>query len=512
VRRLVGDEDLDRWLEILAQKEIVYPRQAADTREFVFRHALLEEAAYAMLGGEDRVLGHRRAGEYLESEGEREAIVLVEHFEKGGEAKKAAHWCRFAAEQALDANDLAGVIERVERGVRLGADGEGLGVMRVAEAHARWWRGEYREAESAASEATERLTGSEQLRAIGELIAASGQLARFDEVERWAETVRTMQMEGAGRPAQLDCLIRAAAYLMPAGLYDAARKLLDDIDRDGDLLSASSRARRLRIKGVAAWHDGKQAQALDAFEAAASAQQSLGDLRSATEMLANAGALVAELGLLEEAHDRMTALLSTAERFDLRFVLVYVLYVLAFLNGLLSRPDQARASGLRAVALARKQGDQRIEGMALGALSTCAYLEGRFDEAEKYAREATTTLRSIPPVLAAAEAALGQTLLQQGRAEDALVHAQAAYDVLQAMGQVEDGEAAIRLAYAQCLAAVGRAGDAKRVIEDAARRLLERASTIENPTWREAFLTRLPAHAETLKLASRISGVQLEEP
>ena len=111
VRQLLGgdpDRSLDQWLDILAQKEVLFSRQAADTKEFVFRHALLQEAAYDMLTAEDRVLGHRLAGEYLEASGEREAIVLVEHYERGGEAKKAAHWCRFAAEQALDANDLGG--------------------------------------------------------------------------------------------------------------------------------------------------------------------------------------------------------------------------------------------------------------------------------------------------------------------------------------------------------------------------------------------------------------------
>ena len=62
------------------------------------------------------MLGHRLAGQHLEAAGEREAILLVEHFERGGELGKAAHFSRFAAAQALDASDLAATIERVERG------------------------------------------------------------------------------------------------------------------------------------------------------------------------------------------------------------------------------------------------------------------------------------------------------------------------------------------------------------------------------------------------------------
>ena len=56
---LGGDHDrsLDQWLDILVQKEVLFSRQAADTRELVFRHALMQEAAYDMLTAEDRVLG-----------------------------------------------------------------------------------------------------------------------------------------------------------------------------------------------------------------------------------------------------------------------------------------------------------------------------------------------------------------------------------------------------------------------------------------------------------------------
>src|SRR5439155_661135 len=80
----VGEDDgsVDEWLDILVQREIVFPRQAADAREYVFRHALVRDAAYEMLTAQDCRLGHRLAGEYLEQAGERAAIVLVEHYER----------------------------------------------------------------------------------------------------------------------------------------------------------------------------------------------------------------------------------------------------------------------------------------------------------------------------------------------------------------------------------------------------------------------------------------------
>src|SRR5439155_107651 len=85
--------------------------------ELSFRHALVREAAYAMLTPEDRALGHRLAGEWLDDAGESEAVVLAEHFAVGGDRARARASYRRAAEQALRANVLDAAIARA-RGPR----------------------------------------------------------------------------------------------------------------------------------------------------------------------------------------------------------------------------------------------------------------------------------------------------------------------------------------------------------------------------------------------------------
>ena len=92
--------------------------------ELAFAHALVREAAYAMLTDEDRALGHRLAGDWLEQAGAADAMVLAEHFRRGGEPARAVRWYERAAEQALDANDLVAAIERAELGIAGGAAGE----------------------------------------------------------------------------------------------------------------------------------------------------------------------------------------------------------------------------------------------------------------------------------------------------------------------------------------------------------------------------------------------------
>src|SRR6185312_11694497 len=92
--------------------------------EYVFAHALVREAAYAMLTDEDRLLGHRLAGDWLEQAGVGDAMVLAEHFRRGEELARAQRWYERAAAQALSANDLGAAIERAELGIAGGAQGE----------------------------------------------------------------------------------------------------------------------------------------------------------------------------------------------------------------------------------------------------------------------------------------------------------------------------------------------------------------------------------------------------
>src|SRR5262249_49875537 len=75
-------------------------------REYAFRHALLREGAYATLTEDDRRLGHRLAGDWLEQRGEADPIVLAGHFERGGEGERAARYYLRAAEQACHVLDL----------------------------------------------------------------------------------------------------------------------------------------------------------------------------------------------------------------------------------------------------------------------------------------------------------------------------------------------------------------------------------------------------------------------
>jgi serine/threonine protein kinase/tetratricopeptide (TPR) repeat protein len=504
VKALVGEVDgnVDEWLDILVQKEVVFPRQAADAREFVFRHALVRDAAYEMLTAQDCRLGHRLAGEYLEQAGERAAIVLVEHFERAGELPRAAQWSRHAATQALDANDLAAVLERVARGVRCGAAGETLGFLRHTEAQARFFLGEFAEAEVAAREAVGQLPGGTRMLGMNELIAALGHQAKFAEVERWAVEVRAQPPGDEARGAWLACLLRAAGYLLPAGRYDLTQDLIDEVEAQGATLEPLRRVRLENLKARIALQHGQQMRALAGFEAALEACEPLGDARASIEMLTNLGSALGDMGVLEEAEQRLSTALATAERMGLRFVVSCILSNLALVRAHLGRLDDARAAGERSVTIAREQKDLRIVGCSEIWLSGIALLSDRPLDAESLARSALASLVDVPPYRPAALAALARALLTQGRRDEALAAATEAHGLLESAGWVEDGEALIRLVYAECLLAAGSKGTAAHVLDKAVHRLDDRAAAIEKPEWRAAFL-RLPEHARTLELASK---------
>lgn len=74
--------------------------------EYLFRHALVQEAAYSSLLKQDRRALHRTAAETilaLHPERERElAAVIGMHFEQASESSRAAHYLVIAGEHALD--------------------------------------------------------------------------------------------------------------------------------------------------------------------------------------------------------------------------------------------------------------------------------------------------------------------------------------------------------------------------------------------------------------------------
>src|SRR5262249_21995616 len=122
--------DVSDAIDRLAARELVARAATPEGRghaELMFAHALVREAAYAMLTAEDGRRAPRLGGAWVGQGGAGAAMALAEHFRRGGEPVRAVRWYERAAAEALRANDLVAAIERAEAGMASDAAAEAAG-------------------------------------------------------------------------------------------------------------------------------------------------------------------------------------------------------------------------------------------------------------------------------------------------------------------------------------------------------------------------------------------------
>jgi tetratricopeptide (TPR) repeat protein/predicted Ser/Thr protein kinase len=527
VSALLGPEcDAAGWLTTLAARELIAPAYdgiAGGSRarpasaggsagppsgepHYVFCHALVREAAYAMLTGPDRVLGHRLAGEWMEKSGHTDALTIAEHFRQGEDPASAARWYLRAAEQALEANDLTAAVDRVTRGVECGARGEELGHLRLIQAEADVWRGELASAEENGLAAAELLPAGSTawFRAVAQTVIAAGKQSGFDRIEERANRVVATAPAPGARSAQLLCLGECASFLLFGGRFAVSDAIFDRLKRavpDPSQLEASVAAQLQQLYAFRAVYAGDPGAGLEGFEGALAALESAGDRRTACTVRSNLGFIFAELGDFESAEEALRGALAGAERMGLSEVATSAMQNLGHVLAFRGRLEEARLYEQRAVEAFQKLGDPRMEGVARTYLARIACLAGDRVVAEREARTAAEMLKAAPPLRAAALALLARVLLDLDRPAEALPIAREAHETLESLGALEEGESLVRLVWAEALRASGDRDEFARAARAACKRLLARADKISDPAWRERFLTAVPDNARTLSLA-----------
>ena len=101
----LGDDsvDLDRALADLMRAEMIREQRRLPEPEYLFKHALTQEAAYAGILLEQRRALHRRLADHLEQEGralDEQAAVLAHHWSLAEDWDKALQYTAQAAERA----------------------------------------------------------------------------------------------------------------------------------------------------------------------------------------------------------------------------------------------------------------------------------------------------------------------------------------------------------------------------------------------------------------------------
>jgi hypothetical protein len=223
---------IDPQLAILEEREIVTRSASsrfANERELVFRHAIVRDAAYAMLTDEDRRLGHSLAADWLSARMD-DPVLLAHHFERGGRLAEAARAHALAAENAVYADDRAAMHVHIAHAKRCGASGDLEGRLLLALLDSAVWHGENAEAAALGPSALSLLDRASPgwFVAAGDVIAALGKLGRHAEM---LDVVTELETTPGDSPKRAVACARAAIQVLYLGEPERARRLLDEASR-----------------------------------------------------------------------------------------------------------------------------------------------------------------------------------------------------------------------------------------------------------------------------------------
>ncbi|MCB9592588.1 MAG: protein kinase [Sandaracinaceae bacterium] len=499
--------DVDAHLDVLTRRDLVdrhEPSRFSGEQELGFRHALTREASHATLTDDDRRLGHRLAGAWLEAAGETDALVLAEHYARGGDDAHAATWWALAAEQALEGGELADAVARAERAL-VGVSDAARGATLVTLADAYRWRGDYGDAFARAVDAAGALEAGTRswFRALGVLFAAAGRLRRHEEAEAWRRVVMDTTASPDAAGAHVVALCRAATLALAegeAGRYEATMALAERLAKERAPDDALARAWISTLRASEALRAGDHGAFVDGTEEAARSYEAGGDLRNACNQRVRLGNGYVGLGDAIRAIDVLLDALGAARRMGLRVVEGYALQNLGHALTCAGRAEEAREVEERALLVARALDDAVLEAGCLLYRSE-ARADVNVAGAIADAQRAVELLEAIPGFRAVAKATLSRALLAAGRVDDALAAAiEAATEASGA--SLEEGEALIYRAHVEALLAAGQEAQARRLAEGAVARLHERAGRITDGGWRDSFLHRVPDHARLLELGA----------
>ncbi len=511
VAALLGSAtDVDDRLREVAAAELVEPQPTSvfpGEDELRFRHALVREAAYAMLTDDDRRVGHRHAARWLEKVGEDDALKLASHYELGGLPAAARTHYERAAAQALEGNDFEGVIVRVAAGIAAGASGEARARLSGLAAEAQRWLGDLAGELAAALDALAHApVGSAVWSfAVGHRAIALIRLAKRAELEATVPELLDAAPVAGATGDLVAALSRSANSLCQAGLLEPGQKVLGAAERWLATIDAPdpwTLAMVLAAKATGALTVGNTADYFALTREAVAHLERTPDRRGWCVATGNVAYSAMELGQYDEAEARIAPAIAEAERLGLAasLAVLHGIRAIAWLRK--GRVAEARDALAAIVALHDRNGNLRSAGTARCHLARAMAALGDLEGARAIVGEAVTMLVGSPPLRAYALAVAADLALAADDTEAALAAAEEASAIVQRIAALEQGDAFVRLAHARTLERAGRAVAYRAAILAAADRLRTRAARISDPAMKEVFLTAIAEHAETVARAA----------
>ena len=350
--------------------------------------------------------------------------------------------------------------------------------------------------------------GAAWFRAFHQAVDAAGKLGALEQVEVWAQPLSSAAPAPDAMSARTIALSVCANHLIFGGRYAAADAMISAITDASDLAAQSAQAAGMyhQSRAIRATASGDPCGFRDSLETALVCFEQAGDRRSACLTRQNLGFALTELGDHEGAEQALRSALAGAERMGLQEVAAYTLQNLGRVLAYRGFFEEGRKVQRRAIQAFQRQEQPRGTGLSQAYLGELELLAGDLAAAEQEARAAVESLVGVPPLRASALALLARVLLARGQAEEALRAAREAHGLLESLGTIEEGEAMVRLAYAEALVVNADAEGFARAIRTARDQVLAKAGRIRDPAGRERFMTGIGDHARTLALAARLGG------
>jgi tetratricopeptide (TPR) repeat protein len=503
-----GAADVGSWLESLVAREVLVrgrgDRFPGET-EYGFRHGLLREAAYSMLTEDDRAIGHRLAGQWLEAAGERDALVLADHHERGGDTARAIPFLVRAAQAAFDGGNFLAALSLAERGRACGAAGHERGRLGVLEAYAHYGRGDWKLVAECANEAMEsiQLGTTRWFVAAGLVVNAAVASGELSGAARVLQEVMALPFDPEPTGPYAQACQSLFSGLMAVGQREAARGLYDQLMR----VAAAHPDAEPGFRGLVAYIRvlGKVGLEGDLGGAHRCAQEAIAFVDTAgtaiTRGLArlNLAGVESQLGRYEEAirwtNEGLSYLADTDAALFRGWGKVYLAY---FLVGA-GRHDDAIAQATLALGT--------LDHVSARTALAHAHLgKGDLDGAESAAREViaqASSAMTAPWLSFEAATVLARVHLARGRPADALpFEAAAGIARMVPPNVVSDAF----LVEAEVRHALGQVEAARTLLRDSRDRILKTAAAIEDAAARASYLAGVKANARTLELAREWLG------
>ncbi|MDI1481605.1 serine/threonine-protein kinase [Polyangium sp. y55x31] len=487
-------------------------RLAGDV-EYTFRHVLVREAAYGLLGEEELALGHARAAAFLEAAGEHEADVLAEHWQRGGDPARARVLHVRAAREAFERNDLAGTRAHAAKAEELGAEGAELGLVRGMACCILYWNKAWAEACLMGIEALPLLPkGSTwHCRVLGLVCTLTGLGVYAEAFPAYLDELLALTPDLEAQGAYAECLGRLlcllAMRLDRGESHKALHRMRETLERAGAVDPSAHGWARLAAYEYGRTTTNEPLALLEIIEDATRAFEAAGDARMRALCMARVGEALGALGALHEAEAQFAEAEAQAAALDDALTKTGVRILRAtFLAEQTTKEALAEARAL-AEALVAEPGIGPFDaGIAWGIAARISLAEG---DAARALAEVDRGLELVDRMglrRLSLTATRMRALSRVGRVAEAEALARAALAEMRAAGGLGAGEVDLRMAAAEALRAAGDVDAFEGELRAALRLLGRELADVRDPEGQTRLLHDVPANAEAARLAREQFG------